>query len=67
MIWKRVATAVVLMPLIVGLVVWGSTALVSVVVALVMLLALFEYFALGEAIGHGLVLVLQFAGGVARY
>jgi len=52
MIWKRVATAVVLMPLIVGLVVWGSTALLSVVVALVMLLALFEYFALGEAIGH---------------
>lgn len=52
MIWKRVATAVVLMPLIVGLVLWGSTALVSVAAAFVMLLALFEYFALGEAIGH---------------
>jgi phosphatidate cytidylyltransferase len=50
--WKRVATAAVLIPLAAGLVLWGSTALVSIVVALVMLLALFEYFALGEAIGH---------------
>ena len=52
MTWKRVATAVVLIPLVVGLVVWGSAALVSLAIALVMLLALFEYFALGEAIGH---------------
>jgi phosphatidate cytidylyltransferase len=52
MTWKRVATAVVLIPFVVGLVLWGSTALVSLAVALVMLLALFEYFALGEAIGH---------------
>jgi phosphatidate cytidylyltransferase len=50
--WKRVATAAVLIPFAVGLVLWGSTALVSIAVALVMLLALFEYFALGEAIGH---------------
>jgi phosphatidate cytidylyltransferase len=52
MTWKRVATAVVLIPFVVGLVLWGSTAIVSLAVALVTLLALFEYFALGEAIGH---------------
>lgn len=52
MTWKRVATAVVLIPFVVGLVLWGSTALVSLAIALVTLLALFEYFALGEAIGH---------------
>ncbi len=52
MTWKRVATAVVLIPMVVGLVLWGSTALVSLAMGLVMLLALFEYFALGEAIGH---------------
>jgi len=52
MIWKRVVTAVVLILFVVPLVLWGSTALVSLAVALVMLLALFEYFALGEAIGH---------------
>lgn len=52
MTWKRVATAVVLIPFVVGLVLWGSTAMVSLAVALVTLLALFEYFALGEAIGH---------------
>jgi len=52
MTWKRVATAVVLVPFAVGLLLWGSTAIVSIAVALVTLLALFEYFALGEAIGH---------------
>lgn len=52
MTWKRVATAAVLIPVVVGLVLWGSTALVSIAIALVTLLALFEYFALGEAIGH---------------
>ncbi len=52
MTWKRVATAVVLIPFVVGLVLRGSTALVSLAVAMVILLALFEYFALGEAIGH---------------
>lgn len=52
MTWKRVATAVVLIPFVVGLVLWGSTAIVALALALVMLLALFEYFALGEAIGH---------------
>lgn len=52
MTWKRVATAVVLIPFVVGLVLWGSTAMVAVGMALVILLALFEFFALGEAIGH---------------
>jgi phosphatidate cytidylyltransferase len=52
MTWKRVATAVVLIPCVVGLVWWGSTAVLAVGLAFVMLLALFEYFALGEAIGH---------------
>ena len=52
MTWKRVATAAVLVPLTVGVVLWGSTALVSMVIAVATLLALFEYFALGEAIGH---------------
>ena len=52
MTWKRVATAAVLIPFAVGIVLWGSTAILALVVALVTLLALFEYFALGEAIGH---------------
>jgi phosphatidate cytidylyltransferase len=52
MTWKRVATAAVLIPFAVGLVLWGSTALLALAVALVTMLALFEYFALGEAIGH---------------
>src|SRR5215470_16016776 len=52
MTWKRVATAVVMVPVAVGLVLWGSTPIVAIAIALVTLLALFEYFALGEAIGH---------------
>src|ERR1700704_2977902 len=52
MTWKRVATAGVLIPFVVGIVLWGSTAIVALAVGLVTLLALFEYFALGEAIGH---------------
>ncbi|HKW63101.1 MAG TPA: phosphatidate cytidylyltransferase [Candidatus Acidoferrum sp.] len=52
MTWKRVATAAVLIPVVVGLVLWGSTAIVALAIALITLLALFEYFALGEAIGH---------------
>jgi phosphatidate cytidylyltransferase len=52
MTWKRVATAAVLIPFVVGLVLWGSTAIVALALALVTMLALFEYFALGEAIGH---------------
>jgi phosphatidate cytidylyltransferase len=52
MTWKRVATAGVLIPFAVGIVLWASTAILALAVALVTLLALFEYFALGEAIGH---------------
>ena len=52
MTWKRVATAAVLVPFVVGLVLWGSTAIVALAMALVTLLALSEYFALGDAIGH---------------
>jgi len=52
MTWKRVVTAAVLIPFVVGLVLWGSTAILALGVALVVMLALFEYFALGEAIGH---------------
>src|SRR5260370_32066411 len=52
MTWKRVATAGVLIPFVVGIVLWGSTAIVALAVGLVTMLALFEYFALGEAIGH---------------
>ena len=52
MTWKRVATAVVLIPVVVALVLWASTAVVTIAIALVTLLALFEYFALGAAIGH---------------
>ena len=52
MTWKRIATAAVLIPVVVALVLWGSTAIVAVALALVMLLALFEYFALGDAMGH---------------
>ena len=52
MTWKRVATAVVLIPIVVGLVLFASTAWVSIVLALIILLALFEYFSLGDAIGH---------------
>jgi phosphatidate cytidylyltransferase len=52
MTWKRIATAAVLIPCVVGLVLWGSTAVLAVGLALVILLALFEYFAMGEAIGH---------------
>ena len=52
MTWKRVATAAVLIPVVVGLVLFVSTAIVTMVLALVILLALFEYFALGDAMGH---------------
>jgi phosphatidate cytidylyltransferase len=52
MTWKRVATAVVLIPGVVALVLWTSTAVVSIALAAIILLALFEFFALGDAIGH---------------
>jgi len=52
MTWQRVVTAAVLVPLVIGLVLWGSTAIVALALALITLLALFEYFSLGDAIGH---------------
>jgi phosphatidate cytidylyltransferase len=52
MTWKRVATAAVLIPLVVALTLAAPMGGVAVAVALVVLLAMFEYFALGEAIGH---------------
>jgi phosphatidate cytidylyltransferase len=52
MTWKRVATAVVLIPFVVGLVLYASTAWVAVALAAVIVLAMIEYFALGDAIGH---------------
>lgn len=52
MTWKRVGTAAVLMPVVIGLVLWGSATVVAVAVAVVTAMALWEYFGLGEAIGH---------------
>jgi phosphatidate cytidylyltransferase len=50
--WKRIATAAVLTPVVVALVLYASTAIIALAIGLVTMLALFEYFALGDAIGH---------------
>jgi phosphatidate cytidylyltransferase len=52
MTWKRVATALVLIPVVVGLVLFTPTWVVEMATAAITVLALWEYFALGEAIGH---------------
>jgi phosphatidate cytidylyltransferase len=52
MTWKRVVTAAVLIPFVVLIVLRGSTAVVAVGTGIFMVLALLEYFAMGEAIGH---------------
>jgi phosphatidate cytidylyltransferase len=52
MTWKRVATAVVLIPGVIALVFFTETSWVSMAVAAITLLALFEFFSLGDAIGH---------------
>src|SRR5260370_8158040 len=52
MTWEGVATAGGVSWVAVGVVLGGCTGIVAVGVGLVTLLALFEYFALGEAIGH---------------
>jgi len=72
MTWKRVATALVLIPVVVAIVLFTSTAVVAIATAVITVLALWEYFALGDAIGHrayrlwtifcALVLVLQQSG-----
>jgi phosphatidate cytidylyltransferase len=52
MTWKRVATALVLIPGVVALVFAAATSWLAMATAAVMWLALFEFFALGDAIGH---------------
>ena len=52
MTWKRVVTAAVLIPFVVGLVLYASTAWVAMALAAIIVLAMIEYFALGDAIGH---------------
>ncbi len=51
MTWTRVLTAVVLIPIVVAVVWWGPTWLVAALTGLVTVLALLEFFALGEKIG----------------
>jgi phosphatidate cytidylyltransferase len=48
----RVLTAVVLMPVVIAIVLFTSTTVVSIAVAVITILALREFFALGDAIGH---------------
>jgi CDP-diglyceride synthetase len=52
MTWKRVATAAILIPVVVAIVLFTPTSVVAVATALITVLALREYFALGDAIGH---------------
>ena len=52
MLSKRILTALILIPLVVAIVLFTSTTVVAVATALITILALREYFALGEAIGH---------------
>jgi phosphatidate cytidylyltransferase len=52
MTWKRVATAAVLIPFVIVIVLLTNTAVVAISTAAVTILALREYFALGDAIGH---------------
>jgi phosphatidate cytidylyltransferase len=52
MTWKRVLTAAVLIPVVVCIVLRGSTTMVALGVAIFTVLALLEYFSLGEAIGN---------------
>jgi len=50
----RILTAAVLIPAVIAVIWWGNVALVTGVVALVVLLALLEFFTLGERVGlHG--------------
>jgi len=52
MTWKRVVTAALLIPIVVALVLYASAAVVALAIALVVLLALLEFFRMGDAIGH---------------
>jgi len=52
MTWKRVLTALVLIPVVVFIVLCTPTVIVAIATAIITILALWEYFSLGEAIGH---------------
>jgi phosphatidate cytidylyltransferase len=52
MTWKRAATALVLIPIVVSIVLFTNTAVVAITTSIITVLALWEYFALGDAIGH---------------
>ena len=52
MTWQRVLTAMVLIPVVVGVVLFTPTWAVAMATAAITILALWEYFALGDAIGH---------------
>jgi phosphatidate cytidylyltransferase len=47
MMGARVLTAIVLIPIVVGLVLWGPTWLVAGIVAVIILIALHEFFSIG--------------------
>jgi phosphatidate cytidylyltransferase len=52
MTWKRVTTAAVLIPFVIAIVLFTPTWAVAIATAVITILALREYFALGDAIGH---------------
>jgi phosphatidate cytidylyltransferase len=52
MTWKRVVTAALLIPVVAGLVLFAPTPVVAGATGLVVLLALAEFVAMGDAIGH---------------
>ena len=52
MTWQRVLTALVLIPVVVGIVLFTPTWAVAMATAAITILALWEYFTLGDAIGH---------------
>ncbi len=52
MTWKRIVTALVLIPIVMGLVLYASTIVVAIATGLITVLALWEFFSLGDAIGH---------------
>jgi phosphatidate cytidylyltransferase len=52
MTWTRIATAAILIPIVVALVLLTPTSVVAIATAIITILALREYFALGDAIGH---------------
>jgi phosphatidate cytidylyltransferase len=52
MTWQRVLTALALIPIVIAIVLFTPTWAVAIATALITILALLEYFALGDAIGH---------------